>query len=774
MNNSSSAFDIFIRLIADTTGAGKASTALTSVKTAALGASKAVQNIGTTVARVSQAFGLWGMALAGLNNIVALFDKTQKPVEKTALETHRFGEHLKQIADSHAARATTAINTFTESIAAVNQGLENTARSMRLHLELQAKIIAADGEAQKARLRARGATASELAAVDAATNARLAAIQSQAADATLDTERAKLESLSAAYDRLANAAVDAGLRAVAAKREYEDSLSAKDALPGLEKKLSSAQSELRSIYQYSAEEARRTEVDELREKTDALKKEIAAAESLVLREEELKTAWTASAQAAAKENAASEAAAKALNAQKNSVEQLDAATQKTEAAQKQLNKTTEQTALIVAAAADREQAATLARSQSAHALQNQIADLQARRAAIESAAYLTAREKQTAINTLIERENELLREKLANIDAIIQADKKPQHRLQYQQERDSTSRQISANTTALSAPDANSFGDQLAAGATSAADQLGTTAENAARAWGQAADSMRMSMGGALGDMIWRTGLTKEAFKNLGMSIAQNFVNTGAQMVADWIFRHTIMAAWSALFRTKETVGTTATEASKTTVTSAGEAARVGIKATAETAKSVIVASSETAQTTAVVTGSTARTSANLTEGMAWLGKAAIQAMNAMASIPYVGPILAVAAAAAVIAAGVKLLTGGFAEGGYTGDGGKYEAAGVVHKGEYVIPAWQVDRIGLPNLSTALSTLSTTGAQAAGYADGGLVAGGSRATGGPPAGVSVAIVDDARSGARWLRTRTGAKALQTHMRKTAWNRGETT
>jgi len=29
-----------------------------------------------------------------------------------------------------------------------------------------------------------------------------------------------------------------------------------------------------------------------------------------------------------------------------------------------------------------------------------------------------------------------------------------------------------------------------------------------------------------------------------------------------------------------------------------------------------------------------------------------------------------------------------FAEGGYTGTGGKYEPAGIVHKGEYVVPSW--------------------------------------------------------------------------------------
>jgi hypothetical protein len=712
------------------------------------------------------------MALAGLQTLAQLFDKTQKPVEKTALQTHLFGEYLKQIADSHAARATRAINAFTEGIAAVNQGLENTARSMRLHLDLQAKI-ADDGEAQKARLRARagGATASELAAVDATTNARLAAIQSQSAGVSLDTERGKLDALSTTYDRLANAAVDAGLRAAAAKREYEDALKAKDDLPALKERLSNVQANEAYSGYMTAEAAKANRASLVN-----LTKQVADTESLIAREEELKTAYTASAAALAKENAASEAAAKALRTQRNTVDQLTDANEKTEAAQKQLNTTTEETARITAEATDKEKAATLARAQSGQALQTQLADLQARRAAMESDAYRTAEEKQSATNTLIERENELLREKLANLDAIIHSSH-PSHS-SHSEEAEEGFEHVEGGEAGFVEQGffghPGSFHDQMAAGAASAADQLGTTAQIAANAWGEAADSIRTSMGSALGDMIWRTGLTGEAFKNLGASIAQSFVNTGAQMVADWIFRHTVMSAWSTLFRAKEVTETAAAEGSKTAATTAGETARVGAKAAAEGAKTGIVVASETAQTATVEANSAARETSNVTEGMSWLGKAAVQAMNAMASIPYVGPILAVAAAAAVIAAGVKLLTGGFAEGGYTGDGGKYEAAGIVHKGEYVIPAWQVDRIGLPNLSTALSTLSSTGALAAGYAGGGLVAGGSRDPGGAPAGVSVAIVDDARSGARWLRTRTGAKALKTHMRKTAWNRGETT
>ncbi|MGR3315375.1 tape measure protein [Roseovarius indicus] len=40
----------------------------------------------------------------------------------------------------------------------------------------------------------------------------------------------------------------------------------------------------------------------------------------------------------------------------------------------------------------------------------------------------------------------------------------------------------------------------------------------------------------------------------------------------------------------------------------------------------------------------------------------------------------------------------GYAEGGYTGDGGKYEPAGIVHRGEWVFPQEAVRRIGIPAL----------------------------------------------------------------------------
>ncbi len=56
----------------------------------------------------------------------------------------------------------------------------------------------------------------------------------------------------------------------------------------------------------------------------------------------------------------------------------------------------------------------------------------------------------------------------------------------------------------------------------------------------------------------------------------------------------------------------------------------------------------------------------------------------------------------------------GYAEGGFTGFGSKHEPAGIVHKGEYVIPAWMVEKY--PRVITALEKIRRRG-----YAEGGGV-----------------------------------------------------
>jgi hypothetical protein len=77
--------------------------------------------------------------------------------------------------------------------------------------------------------------------------------------------------------------------------------------------------------------------------------------------------------------------------------------------------------------------------------------------------------------------------------------------------------------------------------------------------------------------------------------------------------------------------------------------------------------------------------------------------------------------AAASIATIASQAISGFAEGGYTGHGGKYEPAGVVHRGEYVLPQEVVRSIGVGNLD-ALRSMYTGAAPGRGsYATGGMV-----------------------------------------------------
>lgn len=66
----------------------------------------------------------------------------------------------------------------------------------------------------------------------------------------------------------------------------------------------------------------------------------------------------------------------------------------------------------------------------------------------------------------------------------------------------------------------------------------------------------------------------------------------------------------------------------------------------------------------------------------------------------------------------------GYANGGFTGRGGKYDPAGVVHRGEYVVPKHQVNQsTGLP-YADALGRLSRGSEGRTGYAAGGYVSGG--------------------------------------------------
>lgn len=72
-----------------------------------------------------------------------------------------------------------------------------------------------------------------------------------------------------------------------------------------------------------------------------------------------------------------------------------------------------------------------------------------------------------------------------------------------------------------------------------------------------------------------------------------------------------------------------------------------------------------------------------------------------------------------------KLRSGNYASGGYTGRGGKYEPAGIVHRGEYVVPKEHVNQsTGLPYADVMGRMLPPSAPAQSSYAGGGLVTGG--------------------------------------------------
>ncbi|MDG6894515.1 tape measure protein [Volucribacter amazonae] len=84
-----------------------------------------------------------------------------------------------------------------------------------------------------------------------------------------------------------------------------------------------------------------------------------------------------------------------------------------------------------------------------------------------------------------------------------------------------------------------------------------------------------------------------------------------------------------------------------------------------------------------------------IAEGMVNIYSAAIKVMNDWDSMTYAERI---GKSMALMAQGMGLITKissvGFASGGYTGDGGKYAPAGIVHRGEYVITKEATARLG--------------------------------------------------------------------------------
>lgn len=196
--------------------------------------------------------------------------------------------------------------------------------------------------------------------------------------------------------------------------------------------------------------------------------------------------------------------------------------------------------------------------------------------------------------------------------------------------------------------DPKSFADQFGALGTKLRGQLTPLATQTAAIFESVFNSAISSIGKGITGLITGTATWGKALQQIGNSILTSLIQGIVDMGVKWVLTHVLMTgAMMAFHAIRSMLGWAAT----------GEAI-----------------AQETAKAPALATNA------------------------ATASIGSWGTAALIGIAALVAGIAVGKAAGGFAEGGYTGAGGKYDIAGFAHRGEYVMPAHAVSSIGLPAL----------------------------------------------------------------------------
>lgn len=286
--------------------------------------------------------------------------------------------------------------------------------------------------------------------------------------------------------------------------------------------------------------------------------------------------------------------------------------------------------------------------------------------------------------------------------------------------------------------------DQLSKAAEQIQNTFGTVAVSIARAFtdivGGAVSAVSEGISGLIkGTMTWG-----QALQSIGTSMVNVVIESFARMAAEWIVTHVVMegVSWAfkgvqSMIRGAETTEEaahagarlaihTGTESAMTGATIFGSIARgasrvfetiqfvtqtivrrvahlgsevfmTGVSIVQTLIRVATHIAGEVASTVATTVNTGLRITEKLAESVANVINAATGAMSAMASIPYVGPFLAIAAMAAIIGAGVSVMAGGFAEGGPVagpGSGTSDSIPAWLSNGEFVVNERAASMIG--------------------------------------------------------------------------------
>ena len=135
--------------------------------------------------------------------------------------------------------------------------------------------------------------------------------------------------------------------------------------------------------------------------------------------------------------------------------------------------------------------------------------------------------------------------------------------------------------------------------------------------------------------------------------------------------------------------------------------AKVAAATTVAVAESAAITTTAAVAATATAATTTTQVAAAATTATAWTPAAIVSSIGSFGAAAAIGLAAVVAALA---------FTGGFRKGGYTGNGGVGDVAGVVHGQEYVFDAAATARIGVQNLEAMRKGTISAGAPAVNYA----------------------------------------------------------
>lgn len=286
--------------------------------------------------------------------------------------------------------------------------------------------------------------------------------------------------------------------------------------------------------------------------------------------------------------------------------------------------------------------------------QQQQQALARRLASVDSDFTRTDAEKREAKLALIKAENEAIQAQIEAVqqlrretpDAYAQGAYQPQLDSLNQQKAESDFRLSQAQNQA----NPNSFADQMLAAMTKLKSEWGTLAQQIADGFSKTVNNGISTVSSNLSDVILRTKTWAMALRDIGNTVMQELVQSIIQMGIQFVLSHVIMrAAMMATHAIGSALGW-----------------------------------ADVAQSNAQQAAKAPALAAN--------------AASASVSSYGTSAILGMAAAIAAIGLITAAAMGAFAEGGYTGAGGKWEPAGIVHRGEFVMPASAVNRIGLGRL----------------------------------------------------------------------------